>query len=162
MPRRQWTEKEDADLVAMRRKGLPRWQIARIMATTEKAVADRLRRVDPELRPWTTEDDLELIRLARDGSAFPEIAETLGRAREAVRSRWASLMGLNAKPAAPARPVNTARDGEVMDATDACEAHLQAILKANPNGFMAWSEKRVGLRGVAPCAPVFYPLKRAA
>ena len=54
-------------------------------------------------------------------------------------------------------------EGAVVENTDdACEKHLQAILAANPNGFLAWSEKRVGLRGSAPCAPAFFPLRRAA
>ena len=162
MPRHQWTEEEDARLLAMRRKGLPRWQIAFAFDMTERAVADRLRRVDPELRPWTTQDELQLMQRAADGATFPQIAVEMSRSLDAVRSRWSVLMGLSPQQ----QKGRAARGSETRyvpeDTQAACQKHLDAILAANPNGFMAWSEKRVGVRGVAPCAPVFYPLKRAA
>ena len=161
MPGRKWTADDDAQLLAMRRKGLPRWQIAFAMETTERAVADRLRRVDPELRRWTTQDELHLMQRAAGGATFAQIAMEMSRSADAVRTRWALLMGKTPhmeKGRAPRKG-----EGAVIENTvDACEKHLQAILAANPNGFLAWSEKRVGLRGVAPCAPAFYPMKRAA
>lgn len=161
MPRRIWTEEEDARLLELRAKGLPRWQIAMHLDTTERAVADRLRRIDPALRSWNLADDLILMRRSADGAAFPQIAVELARSVDAVRNRWALLMGKTPHQEKGRAPREV--EGAVVENTaDACEKHLQAILAANPNGFMAWSEKRVGLRGVAPCAPAFFPLRRAA
>lgn len=161
MPGRKWTADDDAQLLAMRRKGLPRWQIAFALQTTERSVADRLRRVDPTLRPWDLADDLILMRRAADGASYPQIAMEMSRSADAVRTRWALLMGKTPHMEKGRAP----REGEgavIENTVDACEKHLQAILAANPNGFMAWSEKRVGVRGIAPCAPVFFPLRRAA
>ena len=93
MPRRQWTEEEDARLLALRAKGLPRWQIAMLFETTERAVGDRLRRIDPALRPWNLADDLIVMRRSADGATFPQIAAELARSVDAVRNRWALLMG---------------------------------------------------------------------
>ena len=156
MPGRKWTADDDAQLLAMRRKGLPRWQIAFALQTTERSVADRLRRVDPELRRWTTQDELHLMQRAAGGATFAQIAMEMSRSVDAVRSRWSVLMGMTERPGGPA-----SRD-IAENTVDACEKHLQAILAADPRGFMAWSEKRVGVRGVAPCAPAFYPMKEAA
>lgn len=161
MPRRQWTEEEDARLLELRAKGLPRWQIAVLFETTERAVGDRLRRIDPALRPWNLADDLILMRRSADGAAFPQIALELARSVDAVRNRWALLMG-KTPHMQKGRAPRQAEGAVVENTADACEKHLQAILAANPNGFLAWSEKRVGLRGSAPCAPAFFPLRRAA
>lgn len=161
MPRRQWTEEEDARLLALRAEGLPRWQIAVLFETTERAVGDRLRRIDPALRPWNLADDLILMRRSADGAAFPQIALELARSVDAVRNRWALLMG-KTPHMQKGRAPREAEGAVVENTDDACEKHLQAILAANPNGFLAWSEKRVGLRGSAPCAPAFFPLRRAA
>jgi len=161
MPRRIWTEEEDARLLELRAKGLPRWQIAMHLDTTERAVGDRLRRIDPALRPWDLADDLILMRRSADGATFPQIAADLARSVDAVRNRWALLMG-KTPHMQKGRAPREVEGAVVENTTDACEKHLQAILAANPNGFLAWSEKRVGLRGVAPCAPAFFPLRRAA
>lgn len=161
MPRRIWTEEEDARLLELRAKGLPRWQIAVLFETTERAVGDRLRRIDPALRPWNLADDLILMRRSADGAAFPQIALELARSVDAVRNRWALLMG-KTPHMQKGRAPREAEGAVVENTADACEKHLQAILAANPNGFLAWSEKRVGVRGVAPCAPAFFPLRRAA
>lgn len=161
MPRRIWTEDEDARLLALRKKGLPRWQIAVLLQTTERAVGDRLRRIDPALRPWDLADDLILLRRSADGASYPQIAVELARSVEAVRNRWALLMG-KTPHMEKGRAPREAEGAPVESAADACEAHLQAILAASPRGFLAWSEKRVGLRGIAPCAPAFYPMRRAA
>lgn len=161
MPRRIWTEEEDARLLELRAKGLPRWQIAMLLDTTERAVGDRLRRIDPALRPWDLADDLILMRRSADGATFPQIAAELARSVDAVRNRWALLMG-KTPHMQKGRAPREAEGAVVENTTDACEKHLQAILAANPNGFLAWSEKRVGVRGVAPCAPAFFPLRRAA
>ena len=161
MPRRTWTEEEDARLLALRAKGLPRWQIAVLLETAERAVGDRLRRIDPALRPWNLADDLILMRRSAGGATFPQIALELARSVDAVRNRWALLMGKTPHMEKGRAPRQA--EGAVVESTaDACEKHLQAILAANPNGFLAWSEKRVGVRGVAPCAPAFFPLRRAA
>lgn len=161
MPGRKWTADDDAQLLAMRRKGLPRWQIAFALQTTERSVADRLRRIDPALRPWDLADDLILMRRAADGASYPQIAVELARSVDAVRARWALLMG-KAPHMEKGRAPRKGEGAVIENTVEACEKHLQAILAANPNGFMAWSEKRVGVRGVAPCAPAFYPMKEAA
>ena len=161
MPRRIWTEEEDARLLELRAKGLPLWQIAMHLDTTERAVGDRLRRIDPALRPWDLADDLILMRRSADGANFPQIAAELARSVDAVRNRWALLMG-KTPHMQKGRAPREAEGAVVENTDDACEKHLQAILAANPNGFLAWSEKRVGLRGSAPCAPAFFPLRRAA
>ena len=157
MPRRQWTEEEDARLLELRAKGLPRWQIAVLFETTERAVGDRLRRIDPALRPWNLADDLILMRRSADGATFPQIAAELARSVGAVRNRWALLMG-KTPHMEKGRAPRQAEGAVVENTTDACERHLQAILADSPRGFLAWSEKRVGLRGIAPCAPALYPM----
>ena len=159
MPGRKWTKEDDALLLDLRAKGLPRWQIAATLATSRRSVGDRLRRIAPELRVWNIPDDLTLMSMAADGATFREIAAFLDRSYESTRQRWMVLMGVHRNQSGPRRQV---REAPREDTAEACEKHLQAILAADPRGFMAWSEKRVGVRGVAPCAPVFFPLRRAA
>ena len=157
MSRRIWTEEEDARLLKLRAKGLPRWQIAMHLNTTERAVGDRLRRIDPALRPWNLADDLILMRRSADGAPFPQIAAELARSVDAVRNRWALLMG-KTPHMEKGRAPREVEGSPVENSVDACERHLQAILADSPRGFVAWSEKRVGLRGIAPCPPAFYPM----
>ena len=161
MPRRIWTEEEDARLLDLRAKGLPLWQIAKLFDVSEQAVYDRLRRIDPALRPWDLDDDLILMRRSAEGATYAEIAAELARSVAAVRNRWALLMG-ETPHMEKGRAPREAEGAVVENVADACEKHLQAILAANPNGFLAWSEKRVGVRGVAPCAPAFHPMLRRA
>ena len=156
MPRK-WTEDEDARLLELRNKRLPRWQIALIFDTTERAIGNRLRRVDPTLRPWNLADELILLRRAADGVSHAQIATELARSVDAVRNRYALLMG-KTPHMEKGRAPREVEGAVVENTTDACERHLQAILADNPRGFLAWSEKRVGLRGIAPCPPALYPM----
>ena len=162
---RKWTDEQDDELRALRDAGKPRWQIAFTLGVSQKSVARRLARIDMHLRPWTLPDEMTLMRRAAEGASFTEIARELVRTPNAVSNKWASLIGTALYPGRRS-PASTRaripRDVKAEDTAEACEKHLQAILAANPRGFMAWSEKRVGVRGVAPCAPAFYPMKEAA
>ena len=149
----------------MRDEGAPRWQIAFALGVSQKSVASRLQRIDTQLRPWTLDDELAVMRMARDGASFIEIGRRLARSPQGVANKWAVLMGTAMLPKHRAQAAPRTSRAEALQAEDAaadCEKHLQAILAANPNGFLAWSEKRVGVRGVAPCAPAFYPMREAA
>jgi len=162
---RKWTDEQDAELRALRDAGKPRWQIAFTLGVSQKSVTRRLARIDMQLRPWTLDDELEVMRLAREGADFGEIGKRLGRSPQSVSNKWAVLMGTAMLPKHRARTAPRASRADAVQAEDVaadCEKHLQAILAANPNGFLSWSEKRVGARGIAPCAPAFYPMREAA
>lgn len=160
MPRK-WTEEDDARLLKLRARAVPMGQIALAFDISVRATHDRLRRIDPALRAWDMADELYLLRRSGEGATFAEIAAELARSVPAVRNRWALLMG-KAPHMEPGRAPRESEGVSVEKPVNACDKHLQAILAANPNGFLAWSEKRVGVRGIAPCAPAFYPLKAAA
>jgi len=153
----------------MRAQGKPKWLIAQTFGTSEKAIVRRIAQVDPHLRRWDLADEMTLMRRANDGASFAEIAAELARSVESVRNKWTVLMTGAPRASARVRVRSKAKSGERREPVEkpenlegACEKHLQAILAANPNGFLAWSEKRVGLRGIAPCAPIFHPMRRAA
>ena len=162
---RKWTEAEDRLLMWMRAQGSPRWAIANALKVSERAIEWRVAQIDPALRPWTLPDELSLMRMAKDGESFAQIADALGRSINSCRQKWMVLMGATPQEAKRSRRTRQERveDGEVVvNTADCCERHLRAILAADPRGFAAWSEKRVGLRGVAPCHPLRWPLKDAA
>ena len=161
---RHWTVEETDALRRMIAEGFSRAAIADAMGRTVESVRKRItilrRNTPPRFLAWTQSEDELLLSLRSQGWSAKKIARELDdRTPGAVLYRL-SVIGVGLRGVmgtsqiAPQVAEKTDREG--------VEKHLAAILKANPRGFMAWSEKRVGVRGVAPCAPAFYPLKRAA
>lgn len=156
--RAEWTEAEEGTLAAMSDRGFTASEIARVMqrsvhAVEKRRAALRLAR-NPIAREWSTAEDQRIVQLRQQGWTTGEIARVLpGRTDGAVKHRVQYLRDVR-HGAAPT---------DFIPVTDEerADRHLQAILKANPNGFLAWSEKRVGVRGSAPCAPAFYPMQAA-
>lgn len=158
-----WSQAETDTLRMMIAEGYTTTAIARVMNRTVHAVAKRkeLLRSKTVLRfeAWSREDDARLVELALMGMTSAQIARQLGnRTTGAVQYRLRFFRDV--VPQTVMQPKNTNRQDEEDE--EGAEKHLEAILTANPKGFLAWSEKRVGLRGIAPCAPLFYPLSRAA
>ena len=162
---RHWTVEETDALRRMIAEGFSRAAIADALNRSTESISKRsalLRRnTPPRFLAWTQREDERLIALRKQGLSASKIARELhNRTPGAVLYRL-SVLGPTAEGLEAAPQVATQHVAEKCD-REGVEKHLAAILKANPRGFMAWSEKRVGVRGVAPCAPVFYPLKRAA
>ncbi|MFM8938824.1 MAG: hypothetical protein ACKOEY_02165, partial [Phenylobacterium sp.] len=151
--------------LSLRERGEARWRIGQIIGRSEKAVGRRLARLDQSLRPWDIADELTLLRMSRAGATFGQIAVALGRSINSCQQKWMVLMGTAPVKAEKAfgAPEECIEAPEAVDShASRCDRHLIAILRAEPRGFAAWSEKRVGVRGIAPCHPLRWPLKDAA
>ena len=111
-------------------------------------------------RKWTEAEDLALMEMSRGGYGPSRIAPLLGRSKPAVQHRglylrqspwpWPEHRQVHSQYVAQPKPL------------EPCEAHLQAILKDNPAGFLSFSEHRSGPGKVAVCPPLYHPLRRAA
>ena len=140
----------DAALQGCRVQGLTRPQIAERMGLTEAAVRKRITALNGSTYHWTPEEEAALLEMRAEGQRWSEIGQVFGRTAEGCRTRWFRVTG------------ETSGNLNRIEQQEACENHLQALLKANPRGFLAFSESRFGPGKVAVCAPLFHPLKRAA
>ena len=161
---RKWTEEMDAALQGCRAQGLTRPQIAERMGLTEAAIRKRLATLSGATRHWTPEEEAALLEMREEGQRWSEIGQVFGRTAEGCRSRWFKVTGDLKRTVSEDLPSQGEVSGGLnrIAQQEACENHLQALLKANPRGFLAFSESRFGPGKVAVCAPLFHPLKRAA
>ena len=161
---RHWTVEETDALRRMIAEGFSRAAIADALNRSTESISKRsalLRRnTPPRFLAWTQREDERLIEMRRAGLSASKIARELeNRTPGAVLYRLTVLgPGVHGVDAPQVARQELAQKCD----REGVEKHLAAIFAANPNGFMAWSEKRVGVRGIAPCAPAFFPLKRAA
>lgn len=161
---RKWTEEMDAALQGARAQGLPRWQIAERMGLTESAIRKRLATLSGATRHWTPEEEAALLEMREEGQRCSEIGKVFDRSAEGCRTRWFRVTGELKRKVSEDMPSQGEVSGNLnrIAQQEACENHLQALLSANPRGFLAFSESRFGPGKVAVCAPLFHPLKRAA
>lgn len=161
---RKWTEEMDAALQGCRAQGLPRWQIAERLNLSESVIRKRLATLSGATRHWTPEDESLLLQMRAEGQRWGEIGKVFNRSAEGCRTRWFRVTGEIKRKVSEDLPSQGETSG-VLDRIaqqKACENHLQALLSANPRGFLAFSESRFGPGKVAVCAPLFHPLQRAA
>ena len=160
----RWTVEETDSLRRMIAEGFPRAAVADALGRSREAVSKRLARLrqktPPNFLAWTQREDERLLEMRSQGLSASKIARELeNRTPGAVLYRLTVLRRGFEVVDAPqiARP-------DVAEKCDreGVEKHLAAILRAEPRGFAAWSEKRVGVRGIAPCHPLRWPLKDAA
>ena len=161
---RKWTEEMDAALQAGRAQGLPRWQIAERLNLSESAIRKRLATLSGATRHWTPEEESLLLEMRAEGQRWGEIGKAFDRTAEGCRTRWFRVTGELKRQVSEDMPSQGETSGGLnrIAQQEACEKHLQALLNANPRGFLAFSESRFGPGKVAVCAPLFHPLKRAA
>ena len=161
---RKWTEEMDAALQGCRARGLTRPQIAERMGLTEAAVRKRITALNGSTYHWTPEEEAALLEMREQGQRWSEIGQVFGRTAEGCRTRWFKVTGEIKRKVSEDMPSQGEASGNLnrIEQQQACENHLQALLNANPRGFLAFSESRFGPGKVAVCAPLFHPLKRAA
>lgn len=159
---RKWTEEMDTALQGCRAQGLTRAQIAERLNLPELAIRKRITALNGY--HWTPEDESLLLQMRAEGQRWGEIGKVFNRSAEGCRTRWFRVTGEIKRKVSEDLPSQGETSG-VLDRIaqqKACENHLQALLSANPRGFLAFSESRFGPGKVAVCAPLFHPLQRAA